>query len=214
MKLHLGCGQKYLEGYINIDYPMTEHSVQQKSVADELANLMELRYKPGSIDEVRLHHVFEHFSRSTASALLASWNSWLKEGGVLRIEVPDFEKTGKVALSRFSSKKGKSVAIRHIFGSQEAHWAVHYHGYTPSGLAAYIESYGFKVQKKDKNSHLGTYNVDITAIKQSSKSKAESLAITKDYLSTFMVADVESERFMLETWFKEYDLQVEKTFAK
>ncbi len=65
MKLHLGCGQKYLDGYINIDYPLTsEHSVQQNSVADELANLMELRYKPGTIDEIRLHHVFEHFSQS------------------------------------------------------------------------------------------------------------------------------------------------------
>ncbi len=151
--------------------------------------------------------------RATASALLASWNSWLKEGGILRIEVPDFEKTGKVALSLLSSKKQKSVAIRHIFGSQEAHWAVHYHGYTPSGLGSYMESYGFAVQKTDKNDHMGTYNVDITAVKKSSKSKEEARAITKEYLTTFMVADVESERFMLETWLKEYDLQIGKTFV-
>ena len=85
MKLHLGCGQRYFEGYVNIDYPQSEHTVQQKSVADQFANLMELRYRKGTIDEVRLHHVFEHFPRATACALLASWNSWLKIGGILRI---------------------------------------------------------------------------------------------------------------------------------
>ena len=61
MKLHLGCGQQYFEGYRNIDFPLTQHTVQTKSVADEHADLTSLRYPAGSIDEIRLHHVFEHF---------------------------------------------------------------------------------------------------------------------------------------------------------
>lgn len=95
MKLHLGCGQRYFEGYVNIDYPLTEHSVQQTSVADELHNLFDLRYKKETIDEVRLHHVFEHFSRAQACAMLAAWNSWLKPGGIVHIEVPDFDRTAR-----------------------------------------------------------------------------------------------------------------------
>ena len=213
MKLHLGCGQRYFEGYINIDYPLSEHSVQQTSVADEYANLLELKYKAGIIDEIRLHHVFEHFSRTVACALMASWNSWLKQGGVLRIEVPDFERTGKAALSRFSSKKQKYVALRHIFGSQEAYWAVHYEGYTPTLLTKLMELYGFKVKEVKKNSHLGTYNIDITAIKISSKSKEEYKPITEEHLKKYMVADVDSERLMLQTWLKDYEEQIEKTFA-
>ncbi len=140
MKLHLGCGQRYFEGYVNIDYPLSEHSVQQTSIADQFANLTELNYKSNSIDEVRLHHVFEHFTRATACALLASWNSWLTNNGVLHIEVPDFQKTGKVALSKFSSEKERAVAIRHIFGSQEAHWAVHYEGYTSDSLFSFFKA--------------------------------------------------------------------------
>jgi predicted SAM-dependent methyltransferase len=96
MKLHLGCGQKYMEGYINIDYPSSEHTIQQTSVADEFHNLYELKYSAQSIEEIRLHHVFEHFERMSACAFMAAWNSWLKLGGILRIEVPDFETTFKV----------------------------------------------------------------------------------------------------------------------
>lgn len=213
MKLHLGCGQRHFEGYVNIDYPLSEHSVQQTSIADEYANLLELRYKPGSIEEVRLHHVFEHFPRAVACALLYSWNTWLKKSGTLRIEVPDFEKTGKVALSRFSSKKAKAVALRHIFGSQEAHWAVHFEGYTPSSLTEVMQLYGFKVSEVKKNSHLGTYNIDISAIKIKDLSITEALHVTKTHLGGYLVADVESERLMLDIWMKDYEKQVQQTVA-
>ena len=147
MKLHLGCGQRYFEGYVNIDYPLSEHSVQQTSVADELANLFELKYKPSSIEEVRLHHVFEHFTRAQACALLASWNSWLSDNGVVHIEVPDFERTARAVLRLLSSNKAQSVGLRHIFGSQEAHWAVHYEGYTGKRLKRFLEIYGYETKK-------------------------------------------------------------------
>lgn len=213
MKLHLGCGQRHFEGYVNIDYPLSEHSVQQTSIADEYANLLELRYKPNSIEEVRLHHVFEHFPRAVAAALLYSWSTWLKKGGTLRIEVPDFEKTGKVALSRFSSKKAKAVAMRHIFGSQEAHWAVHFEGYTPASLSNVMELYGFKVSEVKKNSHLGTYNIDVIATKVKDLSAAEAASITRNYLNGYLVAEVESEKLMLDIWMSDYEKQVKNTVA-
>ena len=74
-----------MEGYVNIDFPLSEHTIQEKSVADEFHNLYELTYKPGTISEVRLHHVFEHFERMAACAFMAGWNSWLKPGGILHI---------------------------------------------------------------------------------------------------------------------------------
>jgi predicted SAM-dependent methyltransferase len=214
MKLHLGCGQRYFEGYINIDYPLSEHSVQQTSVADQFANLFELRYQPGTVEEVRLHHVFEHFTRAQACALLASWNSWLKAGGIVHIEVPDFEKTARAVLKRFSNtNKIQSVGLRHIFGSQEAHWAVHYEGYTAKRMQHLLERFGYHVKEIKQTRYMDTYNLEVIAAKTKNLSKEQSHEATRNYLSDFLVADVESERTLLDTWMKDYDGQVNKSFA-
>jgi predicted SAM-dependent methyltransferase len=214
MKLHLGCGQRYFEGYINIDYPLTEHSVQTTSVADQHANLLEIHYAPESIKEVRLHHVFEHFSRAQACALVASWNSWLAKGGILHIEVPDFKKTAQVALSNFSSVKQKAVALRHIFGSQEAHWAVHYEGYTAKSLAELLRVFGFSLKESRKNYHLGTYNIELIVQKNEQLNRAAAVEIAKKYLSNFMVADVASEQVLLATWLNDFSEQLNKSYAR
>ncbi|HXB38990.1 MAG TPA: hypothetical protein VNZ49_00520 [Bacteroidia bacterium] len=213
MKLHLGCGQRYFEGYVNIDYPLSEHSVQQTSVADQFANLFELRYQISSIDEVRLHHVFEHFTRAQACASLAAWNSWLKNEGVVHIEVPDFEITAKAVLGLFASNKVQSVGLRHIFGSQEAHWAVHYEGYSAKRLKKFLELYGYEIQKINQVRYLDTYNLEVIAHKTKSLSKEECRKATLEYLSGFMVADVESEQTLLKKWMGDYNEQIEKSFA-
>lgn len=213
MKLHLGCGQRYFEGYVNIDYPLSEHSVQQTSVADQFANLFELKYPAGTIDEVRLHHVFEHFSRAQACAMLAAWNSWLKPGGTVHIEVPDFEITAKAVLKLFASNKVQSVGLRHIFGSQEAHWAVHYEGYTAKRLKKFLEHFGYTVTKLNQVRYLDTYNLEMIAQKTKTLSKEECHKATEAYLSGFMVADVESEQTLLKTWMQDYDKHVNVSFA-
>ncbi len=205
MKLHLGCGQRYFEGYVNIDFPLTEHTVQQDSVADELANLLELKYADESIDEVRLHHVFEHFSRPVTCALLTNWYGWLKMGGVLHIEVPDFERTAKAALSIFSSEKEKFVAMRHIFGSQEAHWAVHYEGYSPKSLSRLMETFGFEVTEIRKNDHKGTYNVEVLAKKKEQHVTLSELTNRAEaYQKNYLVDESVSELMMLNTWMDIY----------
>lgn len=68
LKLHLGCGEVYLDGYRNIDYPPSEHTVQTQTKVDEYADILrELVYPRASIEEVRLHHVFEHFTHPGAT---------------------------------------------------------------------------------------------------------------------------------------------------
>jgi hypothetical protein len=134
LKLHLGCGERYLQGYLNIDYPGSEHTVQKKSLADQHGDLRELRFITGSIGEVRLHHVFEHFTRPTALGLLAAWSNWLWHNGCFVIEVTDFTASALHAINPFVSARSRRVAIRHLFGSHEAPWAIHCEGWTKETL--------------------------------------------------------------------------------
>jgi len=212
MKLHLGCGERHLDGYLNIDYPSAEHTVQTKSVADQFADITAIKYESDTIDEVRLHHVFEHFSRAQACALVAAWHGWLKAGGVLHLEVPNFRRTALAILSPFVPFKEKMVGIRHIFGSQEARWAVHLDGYCPARLKKLLTAFGFEVVSVEKNSYKGTYNLEIIAKKASpTRPKEEHAALAEQYLSQFCLDDSPTEKSMLGVWLKEFSAQLSKS---
>lgn len=215
MKLHLGCGQVYLEGYTNIDYPLSKHTAQLTSVADEFADLTKLNYKPDSISEVRLHHVFEHFPRTQAIALLASWHSWLKKGGKLHIEVPDFESTAHLVLNPRTSAKDRKVATRHIFGSNEAAWAVHYDGWSKDRLTELFDIFGFKVNSVEQTAYLATRNIAIIGSKsKKTPTKQVLLETARDYLSQFNTDRSETEDRILDVWLKDFKKQIEYTCAK
>ena len=122
LKLHIGCQEKYLDGYENIDLPPSEHTVQEVR-ADKYADVRDLSYEENSITEIRSHHLLEHFSRQEALMLLACWRKWLKHGGLLVVETPDFEESAKKFLK--ASPEEQFVFGRHIYGSEEAAWATH-----------------------------------------------------------------------------------------
>lgn len=214
IKLHLGCGQKYMEGYINIDYPSAEHTVQKTSVADEFHDIRKLNYEAGTIDEVRLHHVFEHFERFNACAYLASWNSWLKMGGKIHIEVPDFETTIKKNFNIINKSKFEGVGLRHIFGSQEASWAVHYEGYSEGKLRSLAALFGFGNIQIIKSNYKRTYNIEVIAEKNKKLSKDECYKSAATYLSSYMVDDSDTEKTMLQVWLDQYNEQIKNSFAR
>jgi predicted SAM-dependent methyltransferase len=165
IKLHLGCGQRYLEGYINIDYPATEHTVQSHIKADRYADITELTYSSNTIDEVRLHHVFEHFTRTDALALLCRWRDWLKPGGLLRIETPDAMKSSELIASPFTSFDFKQQVMRHLFGSHEAAWAVHCDGWYKEKFITTLGSLGFENIRFSGNKWGALRNVEVYATK-------------------------------------------------
>lgn len=214
-KLHLGCGENYLKGYVNIDFPPKKHTIQKSSIADKYADLKTLRYPARSINEVRLHHTFEHFIRSEAIALLASWHSWLKPGGKIHIEVPDFEATSKVIFGFFTNDHDRKVAIRHIFGSNEAEWATHFDGWTPKRLEEVCSLFGFQVLELKKSAYLATRNITVIAKKTGSNSDMNILLDKANkYLSGFCVDDSEIEKRLLDVWVNQFKTQLNKTLAK
>lgn len=90
MKLHLGCGERYLEGYIHIDLGDYDHIDYQIPV-DDLSV-----FENNSINEIYASHVIEYFDRDEVKTLLKEWNRVLVDGGVLRLAVPNFENLIKV----------------------------------------------------------------------------------------------------------------------
>jgi hypothetical protein len=212
VKIHLGCGQKYLQGYVNIDFSPSEHSVQVETVADQHADILELSYPANSIDEIRLHHVFEHFSRPVACALISGWSSWLKVGGKLHLEVPDFQKTARVILSPFTSFRKKAIAERHLFGSHEARWAIHCEGYTPMMLREMLLCFGYDIITVRKNSWEGTYNFEMLATRSGREMTHDDLtASAREYLGNYLLD--KSEETLLLVWMNQFANQLERSWA-
>lgn len=199
LKLHLGCGQNYLPGYLNIDYPPGEHTVQLTTKADQYSDIKKLEYAPGSVAVIRLHHVFEHFDRVTALSLLLEWYSWLKEGGLLVIETPDFEKSAHAFIRNLPSAQMK--ILRHIFGSQEASWATHYDGWYREKFHFFLETLGYRQIRFYESEWKGTYNITVAARKlRPFIPSEEQLAAADVLLRLSLVDESASEQEMLMVW--------------
>lgn len=83
-RLHLGCGEKKIEGFINID-------IQDYENVDVVSDISNLPYNNNSVDEIYSCAAIEHFGRHEWVKVVSHWHHILKEGGVLRISTADFE---------------------------------------------------------------------------------------------------------------------------
>ena len=95
-KLHLGCGSKKIEGYINID-------IQKGECVDVISDISALPYEAESVDEIYSCAAIEHFGRNDWENVIEHWHSILKKGGSLRISTADFE---ACCLEYLENKKG------------------------------------------------------------------------------------------------------------
>ena len=84
-KLHLGCGNRFLPGYLHIDIDNLSH-------LDYLAPMHELTmFEDESIDEIYNCGALIYYDRLEVVKVLKEWKRILKPGSVLRISVPNFE---------------------------------------------------------------------------------------------------------------------------
>lgn len=88
IKLNLGCGNKHLEGYINVDF----ESVWQKKKPDVECDIRKLPYENDVADEIIAIHVIEHFYLWEVPEILKEWHRVLKPGGRLVLECPCLNK--------------------------------------------------------------------------------------------------------------------------
>ena len=204
LRLHLGCGEGHFDGYINIDYPPSDHTVQRKSGADIFADIMMLQFPEQVVDEIRLHHVFEHFNRARALALCIKWHEWLKVGGILHIETPDLMGSTRQLCSDLPYKT-KQAIVRHLFGSHEAHWAYHYDGWYAEKFQLVLSQFGFSVECRSWQWEQEPYlsNVDAVATKKVHCSRQQLLHAADSILLDSTVADSRIERRLHEVWCQE-----------
>lgn len=86
VKLNLGCGDKILPGYINVDL-VDERAGNQPDVRCDIRDLDV--FDEDYADEVLTVHVIEHFYYWEAQSVLEEWVRVLKPGGKMIIECPN-----------------------------------------------------------------------------------------------------------------------------
>jgi predicted SAM-dependent methyltransferase len=202
LRLHLGCGETHLEGYVNIDYPQDRHAVM-RTKADICAEIKQLRFPDNSVDEIRLHHVFEHFNRVEALGLLVRWHRWLRTGGVLHIETPDLEGSARTVLSDVPLKE-KTAAVRHLAGDQTETWAYHIDHWFPQRFQTTLSHLGYgelriTADRWKKPPHLA--NVTAVAVKQADIPLEKLLQAADELLWLSTVAPAEIPTY--EVWKKQ-----------
>lgn len=148
IRVHVGAGQNILAGYENVDAYDNDHRPQdfQTPVTKFVrAELLDTVYKPESVAEIRCHHLFEHVSMLDVDRMLQGWNRVMKTGGLVWIEVPDFEGCSRQIL-RLRSEDDKEIYYRHIFGCQTGPGELHKNGLTATRLIHLLARYGFETK--------------------------------------------------------------------
>ncbi len=178
LKLHVGCGTVYLEGYVNIDVKreglsflaserpdlvaarrttfdryykdevskdvlLAKREESRVVVADSFQEITRLDYPPDSVEMIVCVQTLEHLTKDEVSRALENWHTILKPGGVLHIDVPDFEETARLLLAQ-DSEEEKEWYYRLIYGSQKDEFSIHKDGYSKEKLSRILTSHGFK----------------------------------------------------------------------
>lgn len=133
MKLHLGCGQRFIEGWAHIDaipYPHLDHV----STIDKMPFIAD-----DSVDVIYNCHVLEHFNRNAVHDVLVEWRRILRPGGTLRVSVPDFAALCEV----YQESEDLSLVIGPIIGRQNYLYNFHYNIFDFASLSKSLVDAGF-----------------------------------------------------------------------
>jgi len=141
----LGCGRGYflhacqLKGYstegIDISSDVAQYVTKELNIPVRVGPIDEIDLEKKSIDVITMWHVLEHTAEP--DLYIAKVKGWLKEDGILVIDVPNYE--GTDAQKMWDKWYG---------------WQLPYHLYhfTPRTLESVLSKHGFEIKKR-KNYH-------------------------------------------------------------
>jgi predicted SAM-dependent methyltransferase len=153
-KLHLGCGKRYLPGWVHIDLADFPHIDYRQDVAD-LSN-----FETGSVDEIYASDLLEHIPRHKVPGALAEWSRVLRvgslhnppnqptnqptNGGIIHLSVPDFE----ACVEYYLQTRDLAVLESFFVGGQKTEYDFHYYEYDFALLTKLLEDSGFEDVKR------------------------------------------------------------------
>ena len=140
MKLHLGCGRHYLDGWVNVDvvpHPKAKNPPDMISAADKID------LPDGCADEIMAIHLFEHMNKHEAIAALREWHRLLKAGGRLVLEMPDLLKCCRNFVANQNDPKNSLFGIYGNHDGEQSPWMWHKYGWTMQTLKPELEKVGF-----------------------------------------------------------------------
>jgi SAM-dependent methyltransferase len=139
VKLNLGSGLDYREGWLNVDL----HASHQPDLVSDVTWLRSI--EDNSVDYILAQDVLEHIHRARASTAIAEWNRILQPGGMIEIRAPDV-----VALVRlmeepaYRTLDAHQVLLQNLFGTQGYEGDFHFNGFTDLTLRTLLTGGGFE----------------------------------------------------------------------
>jgi SAM-dependent methyltransferase len=152
IKLNLGCGDKILPGYTNVDV-VSERAGNKPDINCDIRELS--IFESNYADEILAVHVVEHFWRWEVNAVIADWVRVLKPGGKLILECPNL-----ISACEEFLKNPDSNSLPGVEG-QKTMWVfygdprwqdplmVHRWGYTPQSLGRLLHECGLNALKQE-----------------------------------------------------------------
>ncbi|KPK06929.1 MAG: hypothetical protein AMJ64_08035, partial [Betaproteobacteria bacterium SG8_39] len=144
-RLNLGCGDKILEGYVNVDVAASRAGRRP----DVLCDLHKLEpFETDSCDEVMAIHVVEHFYRWEVIGVLREWLRVLKPGGRMILECPNLLTACQMVLSNPQAAAGpgpegqRSMWVLYGDPAWRDPLMCHRWNYTPDSLRALMQEAG------------------------------------------------------------------------
>jgi len=144
VRINAGCGDKILDGYINVDVAPSRRG----RAPDVICDLHNLEFDDASADEILAVHVVEHFWRWEVLGVVKEWVRVLRPGGKMILECPNLQSACEQFLAdpdTFSSPGKDGQRTMWVFYGDPS-WKdalmVHRWGYTPKSLAALMTEAG------------------------------------------------------------------------
>jgi len=154
MRLNIGCGDKKMTGYINID-------IRPEVDPDILLDIEKIPYDfdTSSIDVIKAIDVVEHISHHNAVKVLKEWYRILKNDGELIIRMPCMDRIITDVVSGGLLSDWWQLSY-HLFGGQDYPENTHKLIFTKSEIKRVLAEIGFVVYKIE---HEGGYNMIVCA---------------------------------------------------